>query len=128
MIPWFFILMASARLLVIIWCYLLDLIKEHPFVQDVLFVDSGDPWNPKPTTVNNVMKMLECMHRVLKPEGIFVSITFGQVRRFSLSKLPPINFIYNNHLCRIYLVPFTTIIHVLFLMSSESVSFLCLKV
>ncbi|KAL6654811.1 hypothetical protein ACP70R_008276 [Stipagrostis hirtigluma subsp. patula] len=38
----------------------------------------GDPWNPNPTTVNNVMKMLEGIHRVLKPEGVFVSITFGQ--------------------------------------------------
>ncbi|KAL6848847.1 hypothetical protein ACP4OV_021430 [Aristida adscensionis] len=44
---------------------------------DVLFVDS-DPWNPNPTTVDNVMKMLEDIHRVLKPEGVFVSITFGQ--------------------------------------------------
>lgn len=43
-------------------------------------MDSGDPWNPNPTTVNNVMKMLDGIHRVLKPEGIFVSITFGQVR------------------------------------------------
>jgi EEF1A lysine methyltransferase 4 len=42
-------------------------------------VDSGDPWNPNPTTVDNVMRMLEGIHRVLKPEGVFVSITFGQV-------------------------------------------------
>lgn len=42
-------------------------------------MDSGDPWNPNPTTVDNVMKMLEGIHKVLKPEGIFVSITFGQV-------------------------------------------------
>ncbi|PUZ45230.1 hypothetical protein GQ55_8G205200 [Panicum hallii var. hallii] len=54
-----------------------DLVIEKG-TMDVLFVDSGDPWNPNPTTVNNVMKMLECIHRVLKPEGIFVSITFGQ--------------------------------------------------
>jgi EEF1A lysine methyltransferase 4 len=46
----------------------------------VLFVDSGDPWDPNPTTVENVMKMLNGIHRVLKPEGIFVSIAFGQVR------------------------------------------------
>ncbi|GAA0141208.1 methyltransferase [Lithospermum erythrorhizon] len=45
---------------------------------DVLFVDSGDPWNPEPTTVNKVMKMLQEVHRVLKPRGIFISITFGQ--------------------------------------------------
>lgn len=43
-------------------------------------MDSGDPWDPNPTTVDNVMKMLKCIHRVLKPEGVFVSITFGQVR------------------------------------------------
>ncbi|XP_062183459.1 uncharacterized protein LOC133887497 isoform X2 [Phragmites australis] len=56
---------------------------DLPFViekgtMDVLFVDSGDPWNPNPATVTNVMKMLEGIHRVLKPAGVFVSITFGQ--------------------------------------------------
>ncbi|KAL3621211.1 hypothetical protein CASFOL_036123 [Castilleja foliolosa] len=45
---------------------------------DVLFVDSGDPWNPEPVTVSKVMAMLGNVHRVLKPHGIFISITFGQ--------------------------------------------------
>ncbi|XP_042383559.1 EEF1A lysine methyltransferase 4-like [Zingiber officinale] len=45
---------------------------------DVLFVNSGDPWNPHPETINKVMKMLEDVHSVLKPEGIFISISFGQ--------------------------------------------------
>jgi len=45
---------------------------------DVLFVDSGDPWNPRPETVTKVMAMLEGGHRVLKPNGIFISISFGQ--------------------------------------------------
>ncbi|CAK9142608.1 unnamed protein product [Ilex paraguariensis] len=45
---------------------------------DVLFVDSGDPWNPQPETVNKVNRMLQGVHRVLKPNGIFISITFGQ--------------------------------------------------
>ncbi|XP_047311161.1 EEF1A lysine methyltransferase 4 [Impatiens glandulifera] len=45
---------------------------------DVLFVDSGDPWNPRPATVKKVMEMLRGIHRVLKPDGIFISITFGQ--------------------------------------------------
>ncbi|KAG8368282.1 hypothetical protein BUALT_Bualt15G0029000 [Buddleja alternifolia] len=45
---------------------------------DVLFVDSGDPWDPEPVTVSKVMAMLEGVHRVLKPDGIFISITFGQ--------------------------------------------------
>ncbi|KAF3435629.1 hypothetical protein FNV43_RR22720 [Rhamnella rubrinervis] len=45
---------------------------------DVLFVDSGDPWNPKPSTIIKVMKMLKGVHRVLKPDGIFISISFGQ--------------------------------------------------
>ncbi|CAM8981304.1 unnamed protein product [Rhodiola kirilowii] len=45
---------------------------------DVLFVDSGDPWNPNPETVTKVMAMLRNVHRVLKPKGIFISITFGQ--------------------------------------------------
>jgi ubiquinone/menaquinone biosynthesis C-methylase UbiE len=42
-------------------------------------VDSGDPWNPRPETVTKVMAMLEGVHRVLKPNGIFISISFGQV-------------------------------------------------
>lgn len=54
-----------------------DLLIEKG-TMDVLFVDSGDPWDPNPTTVENVMKMLNGIHRVLKPEGIFVSIAFGQ--------------------------------------------------
>lgn len=45
---------------------------------DVLFVDSGDPWNPRPATLNKVMAMLKGVHRVLKPDGVFISITFGQ--------------------------------------------------
>ncbi|KAG7011687.1 Protein TIC 62, chloroplastic [Cucurbita argyrosperma subsp. argyrosperma] len=45
---------------------------------DVLFVDGGDPWNPQPSTRSKVMAMLEGVHRVLKKDGIFVSITFGQ--------------------------------------------------
>ncbi|KAK6131906.1 hypothetical protein DH2020_034343 [Rehmannia glutinosa] len=50
---------------------------------DVLFVDSGDPWNPEPVTVSKVMAMLENVHRVLKPHGMFISITFGQGERSS---------------------------------------------
>lgn len=49
-------------------------------LKDVLFVDSGDPWNPQPATVSKVMAMLEGVHKVLKPDGIFISITFGQVQ------------------------------------------------
>ncbi|KAL4555682.1 hypothetical protein LXL04_038310 [Taraxacum kok-saghyz] len=45
---------------------------------DVLFVDSGDPWNPKPETIKKAMAMLQGVHRVLKPDGIFISIAFGQ--------------------------------------------------
>ncbi|WCJ33842.1 EEF1A lysine methyltransferase 4 [Euphorbia peplus] len=45
---------------------------------DVLFVNSGDPWNPKPATVTQVNAMLTNVHRVLKPDGIFISISFGQ--------------------------------------------------
>ncbi|KAL6963907.1 hypothetical protein U1Q18_034914 [Sarracenia purpurea var. burkii] len=45
---------------------------------DVFFVDSGDPWNPRPANVNKVMTMLQGVHRVLKPDGIFISISFGQ--------------------------------------------------
>lgn len=48
-------------------------------LKDVLFVNSGDPWNPRPETVAQVKAMLEGIHRVLKPDGIFISISFGQV-------------------------------------------------
>ncbi|PIA55593.1 hypothetical protein AQUCO_00700120v1 [Aquilegia coerulea] len=48
---------------------------------DVLFVDSGDPWNPRAETVNKVTTMLKEVHRVLKQDGIFISISFGQVIR-----------------------------------------------
>ncbi|KAG8090673.1 hypothetical protein GUJ93_ZPchr0011g28405 [Zizania palustris] len=39
-----------------------DLVIEKG-TMDVLFVDSGDPWNPNPATVDNVMKMLEGIHK-----------------------------------------------------------------
>ncbi|KAL9238180.1 hypothetical protein vseg_012643 [Gypsophila vaccaria] len=39
---------------------------------------SGDPWNPNAETVSKVMAMLHGIHRVLKPDGIFISISFGQ--------------------------------------------------
>ncbi|KAK6946190.1 Methyltransferase domain [Dillenia turbinata] len=45
---------------------------------DVLFVDSGDPWKPNPATVEKVMATLHGVHRVLKPDGVFISISFGQ--------------------------------------------------
>ncbi|XP_020591052.1 endothelin-converting enzyme 2 [Phalaenopsis equestris] len=45
---------------------------------DVLYVDSGDPWNPRSDTVSKVMQMLTGVHKVLKPDGIFISISFGQ--------------------------------------------------
>jgi ubiquinone/menaquinone biosynthesis C-methylase UbiE len=48
-------------------------------LKDVLFVNSGDPWNPRPETVAQVKAMLEGVHRVLKLDGIFISISFGQV-------------------------------------------------
>lgn len=50
-------------------------------LKDVLFVNSGDPWNPRPETVTQVKAMLGGVHRVLKPDGIFISISFGQVER-----------------------------------------------
>ncbi|KAJ3675662.1 hypothetical protein LUZ60_004704 [Juncus effusus] len=54
-----------------------DLVIEKG-TMDVLFVDSGDPWNPNIENVNKVMKMLEEIHKVLKPDGIYISIAFGQ--------------------------------------------------
>ncbi|MCI17514.1 methyltransferase-like protein 13, partial [Trifolium medium] len=54
-----------------------DLVIEKG-TMDVLFVDSGDPWNPKPETMAKVMSTLKGVHRVLKENGTFISITFGQ--------------------------------------------------
>lgn len=45
---------------------------------DVLFVNSGDPWNPLPSTIARVRAMLQGVHRVLNTNGIFISISFGQ--------------------------------------------------
>lgn len=56
---------------------LFDVVVEKG-TMDVLLVDSGDPWNPRAETLKNVMAMLRQVHRVLKPQGIFVSVTFGQ--------------------------------------------------
>lgn len=57
--------------------YLYD--KTFWFCEDVLFVNSGDPWNPNDETKIKVMAMLENIHRVLKQDGIYISISFGQV-------------------------------------------------
>ncbi|KAF5185857.1 Methyltransferase-like protein [Thalictrum thalictroides] len=56
---------------------LFDVVIEKG-TMDVLFVDSGDPWNPRVETVNKVTTMLKEVHRVLKQDGIFISISFGQ--------------------------------------------------
>ena len=73
------------------------------FLKDVLFVDSGDPWNPRPETVNKAMAMLQGVHRVLKPDGVFISISFGQVKHTNLSKVFSIKLVrflvsYDSHL------------------------------
>jgi len=47
--------------------------------QDVLFVDSGDPWSPKQEVTDRVHSMLAETHRVLTSKGLFISIAFGQV-------------------------------------------------
>jgi spermidine synthase len=54
-------------------------------LKDVLFVDSGDPWDPNPENVSKVMKMLEGIHKILKPDGVYISISFGQVKLTSSS-------------------------------------------
>ncbi|XP_049934524.1 uncharacterized protein LOC116257009 isoform X2 [Nymphaea colorata] len=45
---------------------------------DVLFVDSGGPWNPSPSTVDKVIAMLKCVHRLLRQDDTYISISFGQ--------------------------------------------------
>ncbi|KAF2294433.1 hypothetical protein GH714_011334 [Hevea brasiliensis] len=54
-----------------------------PFSEGVLMLllrkePCGDPWNPRPANVTQVKAMLDGVHRVLKPDGIFISISFGQ--------------------------------------------------
>ncbi|XP_010906905.2 uncharacterized protein [Elaeis guineensis] len=53
-------------------------IEKGTMVGCHLLLSHGDPWNPHPATVEKVMKMLEGVYKVLKPEGTFVSISFGQ--------------------------------------------------
>lgn len=48
-------------------------------MKDCIFVNSGDPWKPRPDVAERVKKMLEEIHRVLTPTGMFISIAFGQV-------------------------------------------------
>ncbi|KAG4985210.1 hypothetical protein JHK82_032815 [Glycine max] len=57
---------------------------------DVLFVDSGNPWNPKPETISKVMATLKGVHGVLKAGGTFISVTFGQGQRSSHDDIPPV--------------------------------------
>ncbi|PKU73396.1 hypothetical protein MA16_Dca019972 [Dendrobium catenatum] len=45
---------------------------------DALYLDSGDPWNPRPETVSKVMKVLQGVHKVLKPDEVFIYISFEQ--------------------------------------------------
>lgn len=77
-IPWFFLVIFQFnKIMMHIYSY-----SFLPFTfKDVLFVNSGDPWNPRPATVTQVKAMLDGIHRVLKPDGIFISISFGQVEQ-----------------------------------------------
>eukprot|EP00898_Chlorokybus_atmophyticus_P000149 jgi/Chlat1/1134/Chrsp111S08644 len=45
---------------------------------DVLFVDNRSPWDPSAAVLERVDRMLSSIHRVLAPDGVFVSITFAQ--------------------------------------------------
>lgn len=56
---------------------------------DVLFVDNDNPFDPKTEVKERVFKMLHETHRVLKSDGIFISVTFAQPhfrKPFLLSK------------------------------------------
>jgi SAM-dependent methyltransferase len=50
---------------------------------DVLFVDTDSHWDPSQPVRERVHSMLRSVHRVLAPRGLFVSITFGQVRNWA---------------------------------------------
>ncbi|CAM6095579.1 unnamed protein product [Calypogeia fissa] len=54
-----------------------DIVIEKGTV-DCLFVNSGDPWKPKAGVAQRVKRVLEEIHRVLTPTGMFISIAFGQ--------------------------------------------------
>lgn len=56
---------------------------------DVLFVDNNQPFDPKAEVKHRVFKMLDETHRVLRPAGVFISVTFAQPhfrKPFLLSK------------------------------------------
>lgn len=45
-------------------------------LNDVLFVDNSDPWNPHLATLGKVTKMLYEIHKFWKLRAYFISITF----------------------------------------------------
>ena len=45
---------------------------------DALVTDEGDPWNPNPSTVKKVTRMMKEVRRVLRSGGRFLQISFQQ--------------------------------------------------
>ncbi|GMH41582.1 hypothetical protein BSKO_09492 [Bryopsis sp. KO-2023] len=45
---------------------------------DVLFVENDSPWEPLPRVQSDMHTTLHGIHRVLKPDGVFISVTFAQ--------------------------------------------------
>lgn len=71
-------------------------------------MNSGDPWNPLPSTIARVRAMLQGVHRVLNTNGIFISISFGQVGQIRMYVFVPkvvIFYFHSSLLIFVYLQP-----------------------
>ncbi|TRM60752.1 S-adenosyl-L-methionine-dependent methyltransferase [Schizophyllum amplum] len=57
---------------------------------DAMLTYKGDPWNPPKSVVNDCMREVDEVVRVLRPGGIFIYLTFGQphFRRRYLAQRP----------------------------------------
>ena len=57
--------------------YLFDVVIDKA-TMDVIMTDNKDPWNPTDEVKKRAQKVIENVHKVLKPKGQFIQISFEQ--------------------------------------------------